>query len=64
MGKIRRGGYIFITWIGDHDPRHVHIFKDEKEIVKVSLPDCRVVSGRMTRRLRRILEELIAEESL
>ena len=25
MGTVRRGGYIFERWIGDHPPRHVHI---------------------------------------
>jgi len=25
MGKIRRSGYIFEWWIGDHPPRHVHV---------------------------------------
>jgi len=25
MGKVRRGGYVFEWWIGDHKPRHVHI---------------------------------------
>ena len=25
MGRIRRGGYIFEWWIGDHAPRHVHV---------------------------------------
>ena len=25
MGKVRRGGYIFEWWLGDHPPRHVHI---------------------------------------
>lgn len=25
MGKVRRGGYIFEWWIGDHPPRHVHV---------------------------------------
>ncbi len=23
MTKIRRGGYVSITWVGDHEPRHV-----------------------------------------
>jgi len=26
MGRIRRGGYIIEWFIGDHQPRHVHIF--------------------------------------
>jgi hypothetical protein len=25
MGKVRRGGYVFEWWIGDHPPRHVHV---------------------------------------
>ena len=25
MGRVRRGGYIFESWIGDHPPRHVHV---------------------------------------
>ena len=25
MGRIRRGGYIFEWWTGDHPPRHVHV---------------------------------------
>jgi len=23
MGKVRRGNYVFLTWKGDHSPRHV-----------------------------------------
>lgn len=38
MGKIRRGGYMFIWWIGDHAPRHVHVFdKNGKLITRVNL---------------------------
>ena len=25
MGRIRRGGYIFEGWTGDHPQRHVHV---------------------------------------
>jgi hypothetical protein len=25
MGRVRRSGYIFEWWIGDHPPRHIHI---------------------------------------
>ena len=25
MGKVRRGGYYIVWWIGDHEPRHVHV---------------------------------------
>jgi hypothetical protein len=33
MGRIRRGGYIFIWWIGDHQPRHVHVFDNGGKII-------------------------------
>ncbi len=38
MGKIRRDGFMFIWWIGDHAPRHVHVFdKNGKLITRVDL---------------------------
>lgn len=38
MGRIRRGGYIFLWWIGDHPPRHIHVFdKNGKLITRVNL---------------------------
>ena len=38
MGRVRRGGYTFIWWIGDHDPRHVHVFdKDDRLLTRVNL---------------------------
>lgn len=65
MGRIRRGGYIFEFWIGDHFPRHVHIFKDRRFIAKVELDNVlTVMKGRMNQRLRRILEKLVKEGAL
>ena len=26
MGRIRRSGYVVEWFIGDHDPRHVHVY--------------------------------------
>lgn len=37
MPKIRRGGFIFLGWVGDHSPRHVHVYKDGKLVVKWDL---------------------------
>jgi hypothetical protein len=38
MGRIRRGGYTFIWWIGDHQPRHVHVYdKNGRLITRVDL---------------------------
>ena len=33
MGRIRRGDYIFIGWIGDRPPRHVHIYDDNANFI-------------------------------
>jgi hypothetical protein len=64
LSKIRRGGYVFISWIGDHDPRHVHIYKDGKLLAKWDLDGWRVMQGRVTTRLIRLLEELREEGRL
>jgi hypothetical protein len=33
MGRIRRGGYIFEWWVGDHPPRDVHVSDDNGKIL-------------------------------
>ena len=33
MGKVRRGGYLFIWWTGDHEPRHVHVFDSKQRLL-------------------------------
>ena len=32
--KIRRGWFIFLAWIGDHSPRHVHVYRDGRLVVE------------------------------
>ena len=61
MSKIRRGGYLFISWIGDHDPRHVHIYKDGKLVAKWDLDGWRSMQGGATARVIRLLLELRKE---
>ncbi len=61
MGREKRGGYIIEWWMGDHQPKHVHIYKDGDFVAKVSVPQMRVLSGRMSGKLRKILEELARE---
>ncbi len=61
MGKIRRGNYIFVTWIGDHAPRHVHVFRQRRLIVKFDLERKKVIEGRMSRRLLSLTQTLIDE---
>ena len=63
MGKIRRGGYIFITWIGDHAPRHVHVYRDGKLVLKWNLEDHVSMAGRATSRILGLIE-MLEEEGL
>jgi hypothetical protein len=64
MGKIRRGGYIFITWKGDHPPRHVHVYKDGMLVLKWNLDDRLPMKGEASRRVRALIEQLEAEGHL
>ena len=33
MGRKRKGRYIVEWWIGDHGPRHVHVFDSSGEFM-------------------------------
>ena len=61
MGKYRRGGYIFITWKGDHPPRHVHVYRDDRLIVKWDLDNQKAMTGAITRRILDLIAELESE---
>ena len=61
MGKYRRGGCIFITWKGDHPPRHVHVYRDDRLIVKWDLDNQKAMKGAITRRILDLIAELESE---
>lgn len=63
MSKIRRGGYVFVTWVGDHPPRHVHVYRDGRLVVKWDLDRGRAMDGSAPARVRKLLDGL-AEEGL
>lgn len=48
-------------WIGDHLPKHVHIYEDGKEIVKIRIPEMIVLTGRINKRILKILAGLVKE---
>ncbi len=64
MSKIRRGGYVFITWIGDHLPRHVHAYRDGSLVVKWDLEERQVMEGEASARVLELIEELEREGRL
>jgi hypothetical protein len=64
MGKVRRGGYVFFTWKGDHPPRHVHVYRGGVLVVKWNLESQVAMSGEASRRIRRLIAELEEEDLL
>lgn len=64
MGRLRRGGYLIEWWIGDHEPKHVHIYKDGRLVAKVQVPSLLILTGSLNKRLKKILQELIEENKL
>ena len=61
MGKLRRGGYIFVSWKGDHSPRHVHVYRDGRLVVKWDLDHEMVMKGNAPRRVVELIKQLEAE---
>ena len=61
MGKYRRGGFIFITWKGDHPPRHVHVYRDSRLVVKWDLDNKKPMKGSATRQVLALIADLEAE---
>ncbi len=58
MSKIRRGNHIFLGWIGDHSPRHVHVYRDRRLVVKWDLENGVAMEGAPTRRILKRIREL------
>jgi len=64
VARIKRGGYIFVTWQGDHPPRHVHVYRDARLIVKWDLDNRVPMVGKESRRLVKLIETLETEGQL
>lgn len=61
MTRVRRGGYVFITWVGDHSPRHVHVLRDGRLVLKWNLDRHRAMVGVPTAKLVALIRELESE---
>jgi hypothetical protein len=64
MGKIRRGNYIFVDWIGDHAPRHVHVYRDKKLVLKWDLDHGIAMKGRAPKKILKLIDSLRLEGRL
>jgi len=62
--KIRLGGYIFIARRSDHPPRHVHVYRDGRLIVKWDLDNRMPMKGKATAKILRLIAQLEAEGRL
>ena len=58
MGKLRRGGYVFLWWKGDHSPRHVHVYRDGKLVVKWDLDNKMAMKGHPPKRVIDLIKKL------
>ena len=61
MPKIRRSGFIFLAWTGDHGPRHVHVYRNGRLVLKWDLDNARVMRGTADRKVLAVIEELAME---
>jgi len=61
MSKIRRGGYIFWTWKGDHSPRHVHVRRNGKLVLKWDLEKRLPMEGKPTAAVLKLIRQLERE---
>ena len=66
MGRIRRGGYILEWFIGDHAPRHVHVYDSKHRFIgRLDLDHMVGLGGWMPeRKLIQLIRELRKEERL
>jgi hypothetical protein len=61
MGRFKRGGFVFIWYLADHAPVHVHVIKDGREVAKWDLEKNRLMVGVASRKLTHIISQLIQE---
>lgn len=55
---------MFVTWKGDHSPRHVHVYRDGRFIVKWDLANQKPMKGKAPPRVVELIEELESEGRL
>ena len=64
MSRAGRGGFIFVTFVGDHAPRHVHGYRDSRLVVKWDLDHNQPMEGAATRAVLKLIERLVEEGKL
>lgn len=52
---------MFVTWKGGHAPRHVHVYRDSRLIVRWDLDHKKPMKGEASARVVQLIEELESE---
>jgi hypothetical protein len=61
---LKQNSYVFVTWIGDHDPRHVHVYCNGALALKWDLENNRAIKGKATKKILKLIDELREEGRL
>ena len=64
MSKTRRGNYAFLAWQGDHSPRHVHVYRGKKLVLKWDLDNRQAMKGAPNRQILKLIDELESEGAI
>lgn len=55
---------MFVTYIGDHSPRHVHVYRDSRLVVKWDLDHDEAMEGQINRSILKQITQLRKEGGL
>ncbi|NQS88616.1 DUF4160 domain-containing protein [Patescibacteria group bacterium] len=60
MGERKALGFIFVTYINDHDPYHVHVCKDGRELFRFDIVNQKSLEKgiRITGKVRKALKQV------
>lgn len=61
MPKWKRNGVLVVCYRYDHDPKHVHVYEDGKQILKFDIESWTVMSGILTSKAKKTLQQLKKE---
>jgi len=61
MRKVRRGNYVFLTWAGDHSPRHVHVYRNGQLALKWDLENEKAMKGKPSKPILKLISQLQRE---
>lgn len=64
MTKIRRSNHVFISWKGDHSPKHVHVYRDSILVLKWDLESDKAMKGKPSEKVLALIRGLQKEGPL